>query len=187
MKILCISGSPSPLAWSRELMATVESILRTHDCEIDTIDLRTFTFPMLDTVAYGNGGEYPYPAGRDLRARVAEADGIVLGTSVFHSSFSGMLKNALDHLPAGAFDRKPVGLVANAGNQRAAAIACEQLRTVVKALKGWATPMQVASSADDFVAETRRPRPGNTVERCEAMCEQLLMFANALAATRTAP
>jgi len=33
-----------------------------------------------------------------LRRQVQEADGIILGTPEYHGSFSGVLKNALDHM-----------------------------------------------------------------------------------------
>jgi FMN reductase len=136
---------------------------------------------MLDTVAYGSGNEYPHAGVRELRAQLAATDAVVLATSVFHSSFSGLLKNALDHLPEDAFAGKPVGLLANAGNERGAAIACEHMHVVVKALLGWAAPTQVASSAADFDPVTRRLKPGPVALRCVALCEELRAFTEAFA------
>ncbi len=186
MRILCISGSPSPTAWSRRLLSTVTDALVRRGCEVDVLDLRELPLPMLDTVAYDAGGPYPHPAGRDLRARVAAADGIVLATSVHHASYSGLLKNALDHLEAGAFARRPVGLLANAGAPRGATIACEHLRSVVKAMSGWATPTQVASAPSDFDRETGQLRPGSLRRRCEAVADELVLFAGAMTVARAA-
>ena len=184
MRILCVLGSPSPLAWSRRLAMEVADQLRARDCEVDMLDLRHLPLATLDTDAYQRGGEYPHEGGRELRARVAAADGVVLATSVFHSSYSGMLKNALDHLESDAFENKPVGILANAGSERGSTIACEHLRSVVKALSGWAVPMQVASSQADFDQETRKIRPGHMVRRCEIMCEELVKFAEAFSSLR---
>src|SRR5512146_2404284 len=136
MRILSVSGSPSPTSWSRRLLSVVNDALVRRGCDVDVIDLREMGFPPLDTVAYHGGGAYPHPAVQELRARVRAADGVVLATSVHHSSFSGLLKTALDYLEADAFECRPVGLVANAAGTRGATIACEHLRSVVKAMSG---------------------------------------------------
>ena len=39
----------------------------------------------------------------------------VLGTPNYHGSYSGILKNALDHLTMDDFKMKPVGLIGNSG------------------------------------------------------------------------
>ena len=44
-----------------------------------------------------------------------EADFFILGTPNYHGSFSGILKNALDHLNMDYFKMKPVGLIGNSG------------------------------------------------------------------------
>lgn len=57
---------------------------------------------------------------QELKAKVKAADGIVLLSPEYHSGMSGALKNALDFLGSGQFARKPVGLIAVAGAERAA-------------------------------------------------------------------
>ncbi len=165
----------------------VGDALARRGCEVDVIDLREAAFPVLDTVAYHAGGNYPHPAVRELRARVMAADGIVLATSVHHASYSGLLKSALDHLEADAFEYRPVALIANAAGTRGATIACEHLRSVVKAMSGWATPTQVASAPADFDRETRELKTGSLKRRCEAMAAELVLSAGALAAARAKP
>ncbi len=151
------------------------------------IDLREAAFPVLDTVAYHAGGDYPHRAVTELRARVMAADGIVLATSVHHASYSGLLKSALDHLEADAFEYRPVALIANAAGPRGATIACEHLRSVVKAMSGWATPTQAASAPSDFDRETGELKTGSLKRRCEAIADELVLLAGALASTRAQP
>lgn len=184
MRILSVSGSPSPTSWSRRLLSVVNDALVRRGCDVDVIDLREMGFPPLDTVAYHGGGAYPHPAVQELRARVRAADGVVLATSVHHSSFSGLLKTALDYLEADAFECRPVGLVANAAGTRGATIACEHLRSVVKAMSGWATPTQAASAPSDFDRETGELKTGSLRRRCDQIAGELVMFAGALAAAR---
>lgn len=184
MRILSVSGSPSPTSWSRRLLSVVGEALGRRGCHVDLIDLRDAAFPLLDTVAYHAGGSYPHPAVQDLRTRVMASDGIVLATSVHHASYSGLLKSALDHLESNAFEYRPVALIANAAGPRGATIACEHLRSVVKAMSGWATPTQAASAPSDFDRETGELRTGSLRRRCEAIADELVLLAEALASTR---
>ena len=45
-------------------------------------------------------------------ARVGAADAVILASPVYRGSFTGALKNLLDHLPVDALAGKPVGIVA---------------------------------------------------------------------------
>ena len=68
--------------------------------------------------------EYSEPAADSqtvaLRKRIAQASGIVLATPVYHG-----------------------------GGPRSASVACDQLRSVVRALSGWSTPMHVGMTYGD--------------------------------------
>lgn len=180
MKVLCIAGSPSPAAWSYQLLKAVMDTLAERGAEIDLLDLRTVEVPLLDTVAYNANLPFAHATGRDLRARVATADAVVLSTSVHHASYSGLLKSALDHLAADAFVDKAVGLLANAGAARGATIACEHLRSVVKAMGGWSTPTQVATSSSDFDAEARTLTSAAMQRRCAVLGDELCRFTSAM-------
>ncbi|MFI2379126.1 NADPH-dependent FMN reductase [Streptomyces sp. NPDC018964] len=109
-----------------------------------------------------------------LRARVAPCRAVVLATPVYHGSFSGLLKNALDHLTGDAFAGRPVGIIAAGGGPRGAGTACDQLRTVVRALGGWSTPTHVATTAADLT-------PGEPLrfldERIDDLVRELLTFS----------
>jgi azobenzene reductase len=184
VRVVCISGSPNPTAWSRALLGEVVGILEQRGCVVDLADLRELALPMVDVRAYHAEGPYAHPAGRALRARVAAADAVVLATPVHHSSYAGVLKNALDHLSGDAFEGRAVGLLSNGGAAHSATIACEHLRSVVKAMGGWAVPTQVATSEDDFDPQTRRLVGRVPRRRCEALCDELLLFTRAMVGLR---
>lgn len=185
MRVICISGSPNPAAWSRRLLGNVEEALVQRRCAVDHMDLRELCLPMLDVVAYHADAPYPHPGGRDLRDRVARADAVVLATPVHHSSYSGVLKNALDHLPGDAFQGRAVGLLSNGGAAHGATIACEHLRSVVKAMGGWAVPTQVSTSEDDFDPQTGHLTARGPLRRCQKLCDELVSFTRAMAEMRT--
>lgn len=117
---------------------------------------------------------------RHFIGAVLAADAIVLGTPVHHASFSGLLKSALDLLQADAFDTKAIGLVANAGGTKGSTIACEQLRTVVKALGGWPVPTQLVTSAGDFDAERTTLTGAAPLRRCVELADQMLAFTKGM-------
>jgi FMN reductase len=104
------------------------------------------------------------------------ADAIVIGSPGYHGSFSGLVKNALDHVELTARDPRPyftdlpVGVIATAAGWQAAVTTLTALRAVVHALRGWPTPLGVAINSQD----------SDAVERAEPqiamMVDQLFAF-----------
>ncbi|HEX5567248.1 MAG TPA: NADPH-dependent FMN reductase [Streptomyces sp.] len=172
--ILGILGSASKDSHTRHGLAAVAQRVREAGGDFQTVDLSVeFCVPH-------DIGDYdePAPDGQTaaIRRLVAEADGIVLATPVYHGSYSGLLKNFLDHLEGDAFAGKPVGILANGGGPRSSVAACDQLRPVVRAISGWAVPSQVGTTASDFTDG----EPGAAVTgRMDAMVAELLMFTRA--------
>jgi NAD(P)H-dependent FMN reductase len=79
-----------------------------------------------------------------LRREVRQAQGIILGTPVYHGSFSGALKNALDAMGFEEFEGKIVGLLGVSGGALGAADALTGLQVVCRALHAWVVPTQVS-------------------------------------------
>ncbi|MET8563834.1 NAD(P)H-dependent oxidoreductase [Streptomyces flaveolus] len=96
-------------------------------------DLAAAPLPLLHT------DDDPPDALADLQLQAAEADGLVWVTPYYHGSYSGLLKNALDHLRDKHLKGKPVGLVA-VGTSLTAVQACDHLRSVARALGCVAAP-----------------------------------------------
>jgi azobenzene reductase len=88
---------------------------------------------------------------RGLVAAAFSADAVVIATPLYHGSYSGAVKDALDHLSTRELEGKPVALLSHSGNSRNMQ-ALDHLRTVVRALHGLAIPQQVISVNSDYVA-----------------------------------
>ncbi|WP_129116501.1 NADPH-dependent FMN reductase [Halegenticoccus tardaugens] len=101
------------------------------------IDLREYDLPMLNADLDGVGDSE-----RLVRA-VGEADAVLLGTPMYHGSYSGVLKNALDYCGFDEFGGKTVGLLAVSGGAFPVT-ALEHLRSVCRALNAWVVPHQAA-------------------------------------------
>lgn len=105
------------------------------------IDLGEYDLAFCD----GARDRQAYPEGvRRLQEKVREAQGIILGTPVYHGSFSGVLKNALDLMGFREFEGKMIGLVGVAGGRAGALNALDSLRAVGRVLHAWVIPEQVS-------------------------------------------
>ncbi|MDT0610462.1 NADPH-dependent FMN reductase [Streptomyces lancefieldiae] len=169
--ILCVLGSASKDSVTRRAVELVMERFVQHGSTPELVDLSTEFTQLHDIEQYAD----PEPGSQTalLRDRVASASAVVLASPVYHGTFSGLLKNALDHLEGDSLAAKPVGILAAGGGPRSAAVACDHLRTVTRALSGWAVPTHVAVTSTDF-------EPGddfdNLVERADELVTELLSF-----------
>jgi FMN reductase len=109
--------------------------------ETQLIDLATYDLAFCK----GTGDEHSYPEGVDrLRKQVQATQGIVLGTPIYHGSFSGVLKNALDLMGFREFEGKMIGLVGVSGGRAGAINALDSLRAVGRVLHAWVIPEQAS-------------------------------------------
>jgi NAD(P)H-dependent FMN reductase len=119
----------------------------------ELVDLREYDLPML------NADDDDAGDAEKLRRVVRDADAILLGTPVYHGSYSGVLKNALDYCGFDEFDGKTVGLLGVAGGAFPV-LALDHLRTVCRAFNAWVLPHEAAVpqasrafDGDEFVDE----------------------------------
>lgn len=81
---------------------------------------------------------------------IRAADGIIIASSGYHASVSGLVKNATDYVEETAKDERiyldgmPVGLIATAHGWQATGSTLTTLRSIVHALRGWPTPLGAA-------------------------------------------
>lgn len=103
----------------------------------DLIDLRTLDLPVYDADANDAGDA------EALRERVQEADSVLLGSPMYHGSYSAPLKNALDYCGFDEFENTTVGLLAVSGGSFTVTT-LDHLRSVCRALNAWVLPHQAA-------------------------------------------
>ncbi|MGH7779549.1 MAG: NADPH-dependent FMN reductase [Candidatus Binataceae bacterium] len=148
-KLLAIVGSVTPPG--RLLKATrwlLESARDSHaGLEVELINLAD------KKIAFADGR--PAEQHRDDTAAVIEsvrsAAGVVLSTPVYRGSFTGVLKNLLDHLPIESLAGKPVGIVAMGATQHHFLGADWHLRDVLAWFGALVVPASVYLVSADFV------------------------------------
>lgn len=150
MQIVLICGSIAQRAHTRVLLREVEAQLRGLNVGTTFWDLRERPLPIADPAYHAAPHTHPDSTVRCFISHLQEAEGIVLGSPLYHGSFSGALKNALDHLGYDAFRNKVVALVSHGSGIRSCAQPAEQLRTIVRTLYGYSTQTQVATTNTDY-------------------------------------
>jgi NAD(P)H-dependent FMN reductase len=120
------------LGLERALASANERGAKTH-----LIDLREYDLPMFDP----DSGTVP-DADR-LCDRLLSADSILLGSPMYHGSYSAPLKNALDYTGFDEFEETTVGLLGVSGG-KFPITTLEHLRSVCRSLNAWVLPHQAA-------------------------------------------
>lgn len=109
---------------------------------------------------------------RAFNRAIKEADGFILASPLYHGSYSGVLKNAIDNLPSDAFLHKPIGLVSHSSNARSCIVPCNDLRSVVRSLGGYATHHQIGTTDKDYDFTSHKPRLVNP--KIQARAQELV-------------
>ncbi|MFA9416804.1 NADPH-dependent FMN reductase [Natrinema sp. HArc-T2] len=127
-------GSYTRIALEQALLAAEQAGGTT-----ELLDLREYELPIFDAdrdrVDAGDADA--------LAARVRAADTILLGSPMYHGSFSSPLKTALDYCGFDEFEDKTVGLLAVSGGAFPVT-ALEHMRSVCRALNAWVIPHEAA-------------------------------------------
>lgn len=174
--IMLITGSGSENSHTLALVRYIAALLQKQGVKTTIWDLQKNPLPFSDPDFHGDPA-HPNKEVRRFIHEVANAQGIVLGTPLYHGTFSGVLKNALDNLGSDAFKNKHVGLVSNAGGGGNIQ-AVEQLRSVIRSLYGYALQTQIVSTEDDYTTIEGIKAVQNTSikDRAKRLVDELVFF-----------
>jgi NAD(P)H-dependent FMN reductase len=137
----------------------------------ELVDLRALDLPVFDADADDAGDA------AELQSRVAAADAILLGTPMYHGSYSSPLKTALDYCGFDEFEDKTVGLLAVAGGGFPVT-ALEHLRSVCRALDAWVIPHQAAIPKASRAFEGDAFVDDGLAERVRTLGRRAVQYAN---------
>jgi azobenzene reductase len=177
-RILLLGGSVSGPSRTGALLKSVGNACCSAGADVALWDLADHPVPPArrgqDDVAPDErgGGCLVYEAGR--------ADGVVLCSPVYHNSYSGALKNALDHL-TDELRGKPVALTSTSGGMPSPQ-AVDHLRLVVRALHAIAIPTQLITADADYAGDGDGYRlvSPSARARLQPLVAQLLWFSELL-------
>ena len=150
-----------------------------QDVETDLLDLRELEVPVFDADDRAAGDA------ADLRERVRAADAVLLGSPVYHGSYSSALKNALDYCGFDEFEETTVGLLCVAGGAFPTTT-LDHLRSVARALNAWVLPHQVAVPRARNAFVDGEPVEDDLAERIDTLGRRLVEYVNIEPTPRTA-
>jgi len=137
----------------------------------ELLDLREYDVPPLNTDRDEPGDS------QQLVDRVGAADAIILASPMYHGSYSGVLKNALDYCGFDEFEGKTVGLLAVSGGSFPITT-LEHLRSVCRALDSWVLPHQAAIPNVHSAFEGGELTDEGTKDRVDTLGRRVVEYAD---------
>ena len=169
MKLVIINGSPR-----KQGRTGIASRFIAKQYGAELIDLSNSDIPLYN----GEAEQYQLKVIQDLRTSIEEADGVILATPEYHSSMSGVLKNALDFLSSDQFTHKPVALLAVSGGGKGGINALNSMRTVGRGLYANVIPKQLVLDPHCFDYENDGLNEESAL-LVEALIDDLKLYATA--------
>jgi len=114
--------------------------------EVEVVELRDLAHAITDNLLTG----FASGALADAVASLEAADGVIVVTSVFSASYSGLFKSFFDVLEPDTLDGKPVLMAATAGTARHSLVLEHALRPLFSYLHAAPLPTAVFAAAEDF-------------------------------------
>lgn len=172
LRVAAVVGSLRDGSYTRPACReALEAASEFERVETDLIDLRSLSLPVYDADLDDAGDATA------LRARLREADSIILGTPVYHGSYSSALKNAMDYCGFEEFEDTTVGLLCVAGGSFPTTT-LEHLRSVARALNAWVVPHQVAIPRARNSFESGAITDEDVKNRVETLGRRMVEYAN---------
>ncbi|SFF79726.1 NAD(P)H-dependent FMN reductase [Halopelagius inordinatus] len=135
-KVIAVCGSRRDGSHTLKALRTVLDAAREAGAETEMLDLGRAELPLY------HPDEDEQGESAHLTRLVREADGVVLGSPVYHGSYSSTFRNFHDYCSFDDYEDTAVGLVAVAGGGSYGAT-LEHMRSTVRGVHGYVVPQQV--------------------------------------------
>lgn len=136
LNVLIVCGSNSSESSTKVALREIARRLEAAGCAVDLLDLHEIQLPLLNPE---NAWTQPYYG--PLKARLAKAEVLVLGTPDYHGSVSGALKNFTDHFWKEYAGKLFATVVAS--HEKGLTVH-DQLRTIARQCYAWSLPYGVS-------------------------------------------
>lgn len=176
MNALVLVGSGDVNSHSLSLGKTIARKLEEKNVETEVLNLVEYGLPMYDRTIEREQS-YDNKTSEFLKKSVG-ADIIVWVTPIYHNSFSGILKNALDWQHKTKFDGKVIGLASNGGGRSPQAV--DQLMLVARSQGYLSATTRVCTDENVDYNSNMGITSENIQSRIERMTTELVTLAKKL-------
>ncbi|NHN43465.1 NAD(P)H-dependent oxidoreductase [Halorubellus sp. JP-L1] len=135
LSVVAVCGSLRDESYTRTALAYALDAAERAGAATTLLDVGREDVPMYDPDVDDQGVS-------ELLATIEAADAVLLGSPVYHGTFTGALKNFHDHCGWDEYEDTVVGLVATAGGGSYAST-LEHMRSTVRGVHGHVVPEQV--------------------------------------------
>lgn len=129
-EIILISGSPSEESRTETVLRYVASLLKEEGIAISHLSVRDVNAE--DIIK----GRFDSPEIQEVSKRIANAQGVIIGSPVYKAAYSGVLKAFLDILPQDILKGKPVLPIMTGGTITHCLAIDYALKPLISNLKG---------------------------------------------------
>jgi NAD(P)H-dependent FMN reductase len=151
IKVLLLDGSPAVNSHTAALLRHLQGLLQEAGYDdAQLVSLRELNLPTNDPAYHTNPHDHPNQNVRNFVQQIEGAQVIVLGSPLYHGSFSGLIKSTLDHLVDDAFKGKAIGIVSNAAGVRVSIQAAQQLVLVARTMSGNVSDRLIGTNKTDY-------------------------------------
>jgi NAD(P)H-dependent FMN reductase len=168
--IVALCGSQRDGSRTRHALEEALTAAETKGATTELVDLSTLDLPVFDP------DQNDIEDAEKLRRLVRSADGVLLGSPVYHGSYSSVLKTAIDYCGFDEFEETTVGLLVVAGGGFPTPT-LEHLRSVARTLNAWVLPHQVAIPNSHSTFEAGELTDDALVERVETLGTEIVDYA----------
>ena len=176
INVLLVSGSINEKSYTRSLSDLVVKTLNREGVSVFHWNLQEKPLPIMVPELRKDISNNPDTNTREFGKLATDCDAFALASPIYHNSYSGVLKNAIDHLRNPHFTYKAVGLISHGGHRSTQAV--DHLRIVGRAVGSIVIPTTVCTSEDDF--DGYKIVNNDILERVQRFCEELVLFAKTM-------
>ncbi|WP_227352890.1 NADPH-dependent FMN reductase [Haladaptatus salinisoli] len=135
-KVVALCGSMRDGSHTRTALRHVLDAAEEAGAETELLDVRDYDLPVFDP-----DEDEPEDA-VEIKRAIREADSVILGSPVYHGSYSSAFRNVHDYCSFDEFEDTTVGLLVVAGGGSYAST-LDHMRITVRGVHGWVLPHQV--------------------------------------------
>ena len=178
MKTAILTGSIRKGRQSHKAALFLKKKLEERGIEVDLIDLNESPLPLFGTDP-DHSGIFESNI-KEISGRLQKAEALIFVTPEYHGSFSGVIKNAIDHFWS-EFQKKPIGVATASAGRMGGINASTQLQHVILRIGAYPLPVKfLVPEVPVTFDNSNNPLSNSLVNSANKFLDEFLWLAEAV-------